>query len=91
MDKLSKARNKLDDRVFKFIQKKAPLSRLMNLHRQRDTLIPAALKENSIIANPALRDEEIIKRSLQRLKKAGRIWCNKGGTPHWEICEEPER
>lgn len=88
MDKLSKARNTLDDRVYKFIQKKAPLSRLMNMMRSDGVELPPALQEQS--KGMVLKKEMMIKRSLQRLKKAGKIWCNKWGTPHWEICEEPE-
>lgn len=87
-DKVKKARAKLDERVYQFIKRRAPLSRLMNLVYKPGVQIPAELKGNSHVANAALRDEAILKRSLQRLKKAGRIWCNKRGTPHWEAHAE---
>lgn len=87
---LKKWREKLDTKVLTFIKKRAPNSRVMNLRHKPGVKIPQALKDASNILDTAERDEAIIKRSLQRLKKAGKIWCNKRGTPHWEICEEDE-
>jgi hypothetical protein len=86
-EKLKEARAVLDERVVQFIKKRAPLTRLMNLCYKPGVKIPEALKDNCHVVDTALRDEAIIKQSLQRLRKAGRIWCNKSGTPHWEICE----
>jgi hypothetical protein len=87
LKKLQRARDVLDDRVFKFIKTKGPFTRLMNLVYKPGVRIPPVLLSNSHIMDCAMRDEAILKRSLQRLRKAGRIWCNKWGTPHWEICE----
>jgi hypothetical protein len=85
LEELKKARETLDRRVLKYIRKRAPLTRLMNL--SRGVAIPPALWKASTVLNPCLRMERIIDGSLRRLKKVGKIWCNKSGTPFWEVVE----
>jgi hypothetical protein len=84
-DKLKKARATLDERVYKFIKGRAPNSRVMNLAYKPGVLIPDVLWDNCRVANAQLCAEAIVGNSLRRLKRAGRIWCNKQGTPHWEV------
>ena len=89
--KVNKAKAVLDERVFKFIKKRAPLSRLMNLVNKPGVTIPPIVQKDHAYDNPYMMIEtqmyRIIDASLRRLKRKGRIWCNKRGTPHWEIVE----
>jgi len=90
--KVKEAKAVLDERVFEFIKKRAPLTRVMNLVNRPGVTIPPIVQEDHAYNNPYRIIEwqmyRIIGASLRRLKRKGRIWCNKSGTPFWEVHQE---
>ena len=82
------AREKLDENVLVYIKQNVPLTRAMNLERAVEIpkeLIDAARKRGAYKgrATSVIR-MRLVDGSLQRLKKAGKIYCIKDGTPYWK-------
>jgi hypothetical protein len=99
--KLKKARATLDNRVERYIRHWGNRGcRLMNLVCNHGTVkqkchIPDLIVEDFGRRNNGLgsyaQREYIITASLKRLKRAGRIRCDKRGTPSWLVVPEDER
>lgn len=99
--KLKKARATLDNRVVKYIKRWGPRGcRLMNLvcnHgiEKHKCHVPDLIMEDSGRRLGDLtiysRREYIMSASIKRLKRQGRIRCNKEGTPSWVVIPEGER
>lgn len=99
--KMKKARAFLDNRVVKYIKRYGRRGcRLMNLVFNHGTEkhkchIPQLIWDDSCLRMGRLGDyprrEYIVTASIKRLKRQGRISCNKQGTPSWVVVPEGEQ
>lgn len=76
-----------DQKVYNWILKNPPNTCAGDI--ERNVVVPEQILDSMKLTGAEYKIMRAVDGSLQRMKRAGRIWCCKSGKgrPHWEVCE----